>query len=33
MDRRAWQATVDGITKETDMTEKLNNNKAENFMS
>ena len=33
MDRGAWQTTVDGITKESDMTEKLNNNKTENFMT
>ena len=26
MNRRAWQATVHGITKESDMTYRLNNN-------
>ena len=26
MDRGAWQATVRGVTKESDMTEQLNNN-------
>ena len=28
MDREAWQATVHGVTKESDMTERLNNNMA-----
>ena len=27
MDRGAWRATVHGVTKESDMTEQLNNNK------
>ena len=26
MDRGAWQATVSGVTKQSDMTEQLNNN-------
>ena len=26
MDRAAWPATVHGVAKESDMTEKLNNN-------
>ena len=26
MDREAWQATVHGVAKESDMTEQLNNN-------
>ena len=32
MDRGDWQATVDEVTKESDMTEKLNN-KMKNFMT
>ena len=32
MDRGDWQATVDEVTKESDMTEKLNN-KTKNFMT
>ena len=27
MDRGAWRATVDGVTKESDTSEQLNNNK------
>ena len=27
MDRGAWRTTVHGVTKESDMTEQLNNNK------
>ena len=27
MDRRAWQVTVHGVAKESDMTQRLNNNK------
>ena len=27
MDRKAWQATIYGITKESDMTSQVNNNK------
>ena len=30
MDRGAWWATVHGVTKESDMTEQVNNNKSEN---
>ena len=30
IDRGAWQATVNGVTKESDMTEQLNNNKLLN---
>ena len=29
MDRRAWWATVHGVTKESDMTERLNNSNAQ----
>ena len=32
MGRGDWQATVDEVTKESDMTEKLNN-KMKNFMT
>ena len=31
MDRGAWQATVDGVTKESDTTERLNNNENYHF--
>ena len=27
MDRRPWQATIHGVTKELDTTERLNNNR------
>ena len=30
MDRGAWQATVHGVTKELDATQRLNNNNKEN---
>ena len=31
MDRGAWRATVYGVTKESDTTERLNNNTATSF--
>ena len=33
MDRGAWQATVHGVAKESDMTYWLNNNKYENYIT
>ena len=31
MDKGAWWATVHGVTKESDMTERLNNNNSSNL--
>ena len=31
MDKEAWWATVHGVTKESDMTERLNNNNSSNL--
>ena len=33
MDKGAWWATVNGVTKESDMTERLNNNNSSNLHS
>ena len=31
MDRGAWQATIHGVAKEMDMTERLNNNNTQGY--